>query len=97
LAYRTTFFNHSRNAQPDARRPVRGRGAPLSDWFDEFRGYQRKDGLIVKSDGDLMSATRIAVMARRHGRDLPFGSKVIDRRVEFQRVNSAEAISEVRL
>lgn len=40
--------------------------AHLSDWFDEFRGYHRKEGQIVKINDDLMSATRIAVMERRH-------------------------------
>jgi hypothetical protein len=51
----------------------------LSDWWDEFRGYHRKDGLIVKLNDDLMSATRIAVMARRHARDMPIGSRVMRR------------------
>jgi hypothetical protein len=38
----------------------------LNDWFDEFRMYYRQDGLIVKKDDDLMSATRIASMMLRH-------------------------------
>jgi phage terminase large subunit-like protein len=37
----------------------------LVDWFEEFRLYHRKDGLIVKSADDLMSATRYGVMMRR--------------------------------
>jgi hypothetical protein len=37
----------------------------LEDWFQEFRLYHRKDGLIVKLRDDLMSATRIAMMMRR--------------------------------
>lgn len=45
--------------------------AHRSDWFDEFRGYHRNDGLIVKLNDDGMSATRIAVMARRHANDAP--------------------------
>ena len=40
----------------------------LSDWWDEFRGYHRDKGMIVKINDDLMSATRIAVMDRRHAR-----------------------------
>ena len=40
------------------------------DWFQEFRAYHRKDGLIVKTNDDLMSATRIWVMARRNARPL---------------------------
>lgn len=38
----------------------------LNDWLSEFRTYHRKDGLIVKEYDDLMSATRYAVMMRRH-------------------------------
>lgn len=37
----------------------------LNDWFEEFRLYHRKDGLIVKDGDDLMSATRYAAMMRR--------------------------------
>jgi hypothetical protein len=40
--------------------------AHLADWFEEFRLYHRKDGLIVKSNDDLMAATRYAMMMRRH-------------------------------
>ena len=35
------------------------------DWFDEFRTYHRDNGLIVKKDDDLISATRYAMMMRR--------------------------------
>lgn len=37
----------------------------LNDWFEEFRMYHRKDGKIVKSDDDLMDATRYACMSLR--------------------------------
>ena len=40
--------------------------AHLSDWFEEFRLYHRKDGLIVKERDDLISATRIGLMMLRH-------------------------------
>lgn len=40
--------------------------AHLNDWWEEFRLYHRKDGLIVKENDDLMSATRYAMMMRRH-------------------------------
>jgi hypothetical protein len=53
--------------------------AHLADWFDEFRGYHRKDGLIVKINDDLMSATRIATMPRRFSKDVPFGSALAPR------------------
>ena len=37
----------------------------LNDWFEEFRLYHRKDGIIVKQNDDLLSATRYALMMRR--------------------------------
>jgi Terminase RNaseH-like domain/Terminase large subunit, T4likevirus-type, N-terminal len=39
--------------------------AHLTEWFEEFRLYHRKDGLIVKERDDLLSATRIALMMLR--------------------------------
>jgi phage terminase large subunit-like protein len=38
----------------------------LTDWFDEFRLYHRKDGKIVKEADDLLSATRYAIMMKRY-------------------------------
>ncbi len=38
----------------------------LTDWFEEFRLYHRKDGKVVKLDDDLISATRYAEMSLRH-------------------------------
>jgi hypothetical protein len=38
----------------------------LVEWFEEKRTYHRKDGIIVKKRDDLMSATRVAYMMRRH-------------------------------
>lgn len=46
----------------------------LNDWWEEFRMYHRKDGLIVKQRDDLMSATRYAVMMRRFA-EVQFKSK----------------------
>lgn len=40
----------------------------LTDWFEEFMLYHRKDGQIVKSNDDLIDATRYAMMMRRYGR-----------------------------
>lgn len=37
----------------------------LTDWFDEFRLYHRKDGLIVKEVDDVMDATRTGIMMLR--------------------------------
>lgn len=39
--------------------------AHLNDWWEEFRLYHRKDGLIVKEGDDLISATRYACMMIR--------------------------------
>jgi len=49
--------------------------AHLSDWWQEFRMYHRKDGKIVKLNDDLMSATRVAVMMKRIAAAGPLGSK----------------------
>lgn len=37
----------------------------LTEWYEEFRLYHRKEGIIVKSGDDLLSATRYAIMMRR--------------------------------
>lgn len=39
--------------------------ANLEEWFEEFRLYHRKDGLIVKENDDLLCATRYAIMMKR--------------------------------
>jgi len=40
----------------------------LSQWFEEFRMYHRKDGVVVPLKDDLMSATRYCAMSRRNFR-----------------------------
>lgn len=40
----------------------------LQDWFEEFRLYHRKDGIIVKLNDDLLSATRYALMMIRYAK-----------------------------
>jgi hypothetical protein len=42
----------------------------LSDWFEEFRLYHRKDGKVVKEGDDLMAATRYAIMMLRHAQTI---------------------------
>ena len=37
-------------------------------WFQEFRMYHRKDGMVVKLMDDLMSATRYAYISKRHAK-----------------------------
>ncbi len=43
----------------------------LTDWFEEFRMYHRKDGLVVKERDDLMSATRYGLMMLRKAKVKP--------------------------
>ena len=50
----------------------------LNDWFEEFRMYHRKDGLIVKERDDLLSATRIGIMDLRHAITEPKADKGVD-------------------
>lgn len=38
------------------------------EFFEEYRQYHRKDGQIVKVFDDVLSATRVAVMAKRFGK-----------------------------
>ena len=42
--------------------------AHLAQWFEEFNLYHRKEGLIVKLNDDLMSATRYGMMMRRQAK-----------------------------
>lgn len=42
--------------------------AHLADWFEEFRLYHRRNGMIVKDGDDLLSATRYGVMMRRYAK-----------------------------
>jgi hypothetical protein len=42
--------------------------ATCTEWFEEYRLYHRKDGRLVKVRDDLMSATRVGVMAHRFAR-----------------------------
>ncbi len=37
------------------------------DWLEEYSMYHRKDGLLVKDGDDAVSASRYAMMMRRHG------------------------------
>jgi len=57
----------------------------LDDWFEEFRLYHRKDGVVVKLRDDLMSATRYGVMSLRHSIVNP---------AEFKRVQGANKPSD---
>lgn len=48
--------------------------AHLKDWFEEYRNYYRKNGKLVKIRDDLMSASRVGVMALRFARVAGSGS-----------------------
>lgn len=45
----------------------------LSEFFDEYRFYHRKDGQVVKIKDDILSAVRIAVMQKRSARAVALG------------------------
>lgn len=45
----------------------------LGDFFEEYRMYHRKDGLIVKKRDDILSALMKAVMMRRYARVVTMG------------------------
>ncbi|MGC6330976.1 phage terminase large subunit family protein [Rhizorhabdus sp. FW153] len=45
----------------------------LEDWFAEFRLYHRKDGIIVKTRDDRLSASRYAMMMKRMALAAPNG------------------------
>jgi hypothetical protein len=53
--------------------------AHLSDYFEERRFYHRKDGEIVKVKDDILSATRIAIMAKRFATACQLGGKAAER------------------
>lgn len=43
----------------------------LSEWWREWEDYHREDGVIVKEDDDIMDATRMGFMMRRHAIPIP--------------------------
>lgn len=53
--------------------------APLVEAFDEYRGYHRKDGLVVKVDDDILSAIRQAIMDLRYAKPPAEWPKVVRR------------------
>ena len=50
-------------------------GAHLSDFFEEYDLYHRKNGLIVKIRDDILSSIRGGLMMLRYARAVPLGSK----------------------
>lgn len=55
----------------------------LFQWFDEYGGYHRENGRVVKVDDDLLSATRVGCM------DLRFG-KTFDNFHKYRRGNGPQ-------
>lgn len=55
--------------------------AHLSPWFEEFRLYHRKDGVIQKVQDDLLSATQKGIMAKRYATNVALGGHVAGRRL----------------
>jgi hypothetical protein len=47
--------------------------AGCQEWQEEFLGYHRKDGLIVKTNDDLLSATRVGIMQLRSAKAVMLG------------------------
>jgi phage terminase large subunit-like protein len=58
----------------------------LAEWFDEFRNYHRENGLVVKQDDDLMSATRTLCTGIRFAK--PLDNQL--RRDPFYRPNTSQ-------
>jgi phage terminase large subunit-like protein len=46
--------------------------ASCTEWFEEYRQYYRKEGQLVKIRDDLMSASRVGIMALRCARPVLF-------------------------
>lgn len=51
----------------------------LSQWWEEFRMYHRKDGKVVKEYDDLLDATRYAVMMLRYATPMEYAPAPRDR------------------
>ena len=49
----------------------------LTEWFEEFHMYHRKNGLIVKLNDALLAATRYAVMMRRKAKNQEEASSIV--------------------
>lgn len=66
--------------------------AHLSEWFEEYRYYHRKDGQIVKVRDDLMSATRVLIMSLRLSKIATLGGVKGDPRGKRPRKQSDEGL-----
>ncbi len=53
------------------------------DWLEEYSMYHRKDGLLVKEGDDAISASRYALMMKRHGQT-ERGKASFNREIKYQ-------------
>lgn len=63
----------------------------LDEWFAEFRLFHRKDGVIVKEDDDILSATRYGVMMLRKAKTLHEIGKVAQQKANRTSINFVPA------
>lgn len=56
----------------------------LNDWFEEYRLYHRKNGIIVKERDDILSATRVGIMDLRYAETKPVASTQTARRFNWK-------------
>jgi hypothetical protein len=61
--------------------------AHLVEWFDEYSGYHRVNGLVNKVDDDLLSATRVGCMDLRY-------AKMQEQFPQYRRASSTETIAD---
>jgi len=54
-------------------------------WLEEYRLYHRQDGLLVKENDDALSASRYALMMRRHGQT-ERGRASFHRKIQYPRL-----------
>lgn len=66
--------------------------ADLVDFFEEYRSYHRKDGLIVKVRDDLLSACQKAIMMRRYAKPVALGPRFRPNPATQRRPTHAQAI-----
>ncbi len=62
--------------------------AHLTEFFEEYRSYHRKDGKIVKLRDDVLSATRVAVMSKRYAKNVLLGSRGVVREASSELARS---------
>lgn len=62
------------------------------DWGNEFRSYHREKNLLVKVNDDLMSSTRVAIMAKNKADGAPLGSSLFRGQPQGQRQEIATGV-----